>query len=155
MCINDNNAGHAQHFINAQLLALWSIATECAQSYSKCDKECHKVLGYDYALAEYYAPTTLHTPAPKPKHSGINGTVKSSKSHCVFHASFSEPTIDFVCAHELVYHLNIRSTSITGSKPTRVSFRVPYVELNLKGGTGAIGNGTHDIRSVILDFARM
>lgn len=158
MCTDGNNAEHAQFFINAQLTALWNIANECAQHYSVSDKHSLRPSGYDYALAEYYAPASLMTPAPKVNQRLLTNSSKGPgllpRTNPVFFATFSEPMIEFVCAHELVYHLHVCSTSISGFKPTRVSFRVPYVEFNLKGGTAAIGNGAHDIRSVILDFAR-
>lgn len=122
MCIKDNNADHAEFFINAQLKALWTIAAECAEAYSSSDKRSLSVSGYDYVLAEYYAPTYFVTPAPKVNHGWLTSTKAPRsplKCNSVFHATFTEPTIEFVCAHELVYHLNIHSSTVTGIQPTR------------------------------------
>lgn len=95
MCLGENSAHHAVHYVNAQLGALWDNATQCVHKVGKDLKPLERVR-YDFALAEFHAGS---------RHRSKTG----SKDETMFSAVFNKPRLDFICNHEAVLYLHIKS----------------------------------------------
>jgi hypothetical protein len=95
MCFDgSNSAAHSVRYLNAQLLALWQNASECVKRHGQRLQPgpAHK---YAFALAEFhYGAHRPHTPAIEDLH---------------FYASFGQPSLEFICNHEAVLHLKLKS----------------------------------------------
>ncbi|TCD64013.1 hypothetical protein EIP91_004681 [Steccherinum ochraceum] len=161
MCIGENSAPHAEHYINGQLGTLWENAYECVQHHGKGMKPSESQK-YSFALAEYWFG----------KYRG-KGSV--SKADMMFRASFSKPRIEFICNHDAIIHLslneghyNSETSRVVDSRVTanleynrefktvHASFRVPFRKATLdtrdKAGNVIIGNGNNVISLYLFDF---
>ncbi|KAF9010257.1 hypothetical protein BDQ17DRAFT_1421498 [Cyathus striatus] len=158
MCLGENSAHHAVHYLNAQLGSLWENSTECSNKAGKGLKPLERVR-YDFALAEY--------------HIGSKQRSKyTMKDDMMFSATFSKPRLEFVCNHEAVLYLKIKEVTSTGTSQrlTRlalfrtgisrnvqlhdmeVAFRMEFDINGFRGHTSHIGNGSHIIQLLVLDF---
>ncbi|TFK50290.1 hypothetical protein OE88DRAFT_1749327 [Heliocybe sulcata] len=160
MCLGENNADHASHYINAQLGALYENAIQCTQRQESSHLKAYERVRYDFALAEWFYP---------PRHKSSVAAVEDM----LFAAEFGRPILEFICNHEAIIHLRLRrghmnldfaKASHPGLIPSRdrnvtldnvdVSFRVPFVVSGIQGQTKEIGNGMHVIKLMILDTLR-
>ncbi|TFK51257.1 hypothetical protein OE88DRAFT_1629687 [Heliocybe sulcata] len=157
MCLGENNADHASHYINAQLGALYENAIQCTQRQESSHLKAYERVRYDFALAEwFYAP----------RHKSSVAAVEDM----LFAAEFDRPNLEFICNHEAVIHLRIHRGHMNldfakanhpGFIPSRdrnvslddvdVSFRVRFVVSGIQGHTKKIGNGIHVIKLMVLD----
>jgi hypothetical protein len=157
MCLGENSAHHAVHYLNAQLGSLWENSTECSNKAGKGLKPLERVR-YDFALAEY--------------HIGSKQRSKyTMKDDMMFSATFSMPRLEFVCNHEAVLYLRIKEGHFNrdfgkvdspGFVPNRsrnvqlhdmeVAFRMEFDINGFRGHTSHIGNGSHIIQLLVLDI---
>ncbi|TCD65183.1 hypothetical protein EIP91_003005 [Steccherinum ochraceum] len=159
MCIGENSAPHAEHYLNAQLGALWENATECVSHHSKGLKPSDNQK-YSFALAEYYFG----------KHRAKG---HASKADMMFHASFGRPRIEFICNHDAAIHLSLQeghfNTDFANASKSKVSahhernrlfrnvqasFRIPFSITSLRGQDGTINNGNHVIKLFVFDYQK-
>ncbi|KAJ3554928.1 hypothetical protein NM688_g2854 [Phlebia brevispora] len=159
MCVGENCAPQATHYINAQIGALYDNALGCVERHSKGLKpdEDHK---YSFALAEFYFG----------RHRGRG---QASKSDMLFHASFGKPSVDFICNHDAILRLNLTeghfntdyqkvTTELFPASPERnrpfagleVKYRVPFTVTGVSGRDNTIGNGQHVINMLVFDYTK-
>lgn len=94
MCLGQNSAHHAVHYLNAQLNSLYENAVECVKHCGTGLKPLERVR-YDFALAEF--------------HVGAKQRSKfASKDDMMFSAVFSKPKLEFICNHEAILYLKIK-----------------------------------------------
>jgi hypothetical protein len=102
MCKHGNSSHLSKRFVAAQLRALWENAQECVQYGSTqgndidLSSSTYHESQYVRALAEWYLP-------------GKGAKGSTPKQDFFFAASFAEPLLDFVCNHEAVLRLKIKS----------------------------------------------
>lgn len=105
MCVGENCAPQAVHYMNAQLAALYDNARACLDDHHVTEKKPEETsrflrrstsathsrirTGYSHALAEYKY-FDGHKDEPK------------------FSASFDKPWVEFICNHDVILHLKIR-----------------------------------------------
>ena len=94
MCIGENSANHAVHYVNAQLTALWKNSVECTEHAGKNLKALERVR-YDFALREFHVGSKQRSKA-------------TGEPELMFSATFNKPRIDFICNHEAVLYLTIK-----------------------------------------------
>ncbi|THH28534.1 hypothetical protein EUX98_g5660 [Antrodiella citrinella] len=159
MCIGENSAPHAEHYLNAQLGALWENAVECVSHHGKGLKPSDNQK-YSFSLAEYYYG----------KHRAKG---QASKADMMFYASFDKPRIEFICNHDAIIHLTLKeghyNTDFARATDSRVSavhehnhsfnnvqasFRVSFGITGLRGKDGKIGGGNHVIKLFTFDFQK-
>ncbi|OCH91887.1 hypothetical protein OBBRIDRAFT_727931 [Obba rivulosa] len=153
MCVGENNAPQAVHYINSQLSALYDNALSCirdhgnAQRYEEQYRYAHALAGFDYGrfrgeLIDY--------------------------EEMMFHAEFAKPHLEFICNHDVILHLKIKKGRyyLDHSKlvyvsdrcvlvfDVDISFRIPFETRKLSGRDSKIGNGANQIRFVILDLQK-
>ncbi|TFK37966.1 hypothetical protein BDQ12DRAFT_132552 [Crucibulum laeve] len=157
MCLGQNSAHHAVHYLNAQIGALWENATECVKKSGQGLKPLDRVR-YDFALAEFHVGTR--------QRSKFN-----SKDDMMFSAVFDKPRLEFICNHEAVLYVKIKEghfnrdfakTDSSAFVPNssrnvklhdmEVAFRVEFNLNGIRGHTSNIGNGTHIIQLLVLDL---
>ncbi|KDQ49725.1 hypothetical protein JAAARDRAFT_142971 [Jaapia argillacea MUCL 33604] len=158
MCLGQNSAHHAVHYLNAQLGALYENSVECVKHTGPGLKPLERVR-YDFALAEF----------------AVGAKQRSNVQHVedtMFHAVFSKPRLEFVCNHEAVLYLKIKEghlnldhskASSTSFLPTRdhnvplhdleVAFRMEFTVTGLRSMHSDIGNGAHVIQMLVLNFS--
>ncbi|EMD39997.1 hypothetical protein CERSUDRAFT_112242 [Gelatoporia subvermispora B] len=156
MCVGENNAPQAVHYISSQLSALYDNALSCIRDHDNARRHeepyryAHALAGFDY------------------------GKFRSGElidhDEMMFHAEFAKPHLEFICNHDVVLHLKIKkgryyldhSKTVFVTDKHRlqslndvdVAFRIPFESRKLSGRDSKIGNGANQIRFVILDFAK-
>ncbi|KAL4248925.1 hypothetical protein ABKN59_007566 [Abortiporus biennis] len=159
MCFGENSAPHATHYLNAQLTALWENATECVAHHGNGLKPSDSQK-YSFSLAEFFYG----------KHRGRG---HASKADMMFHAYFGRPQLEFICNHDALLRLHLKeghyntefakatSENITANHErnrsftdVEVAFRVPFSFSRIRGSDAKIGNGSHIIKMLILDFTK-
>ncbi|PSS11038.1 hypothetical protein PHLCEN_2v3334 [Hermanssonia centrifuga] len=165
MCHDGNSASLSVRYLNAQLSALWENATECVKESGSnvldVKSQEYEKSKYTRALAQFHY---LGKKAPK--------TISSTED-LLFYATFDKPQLKFVCNHEAVLSLTIKSghlnldyqkSSIAGyradhtknrhPKDTTVVFRVEFARSHITGRDTKIGNASskHLIQMLILKF---
>ncbi|GJJ16055.1 hypothetical protein Clacol_010334 [Clathrus columnatus] len=157
MCIGENSANHAIHYVNAQLTALWENSVECTEHAGKNLKPLERIR-YDFALHEFHVGSTQRSKT-------------TGEPELMFSAIFGRPRIDFVCNHEAVLYLKIREGHFNRDfaklndstfTPTRsrnvhikdleLAFRLDFAVNTIKGTTANIGNGAHLIQLLVLNM---
>ncbi|OBZ69011.1 hypothetical protein A0H81_11374 [Grifola frondosa] len=140
--MGENMARQAVRYLNAQLGALHENAETFLDEHEDTQLEENR---NSYALAQFFSPNT---------------------SSPLFHASFAKPTVDFICNHDAILHLEIKEGYTTSKSvgPRRESDRVPlpsglkidfrlnYEIRTIVGIDSKIGNRQSIIRLVILDL---
>ncbi|GJE95840.1 hypothetical protein PsYK624_120300 [Phanerochaete sordida] len=164
MCFQGNAAPMSASYINSQLAILWKNAHDCAADEVHGNTDPSPNAGtksaYTRALYEYqYIPES---------HAGLN--IARSDAH--FYATFGQPELKFICNHEAVLSLTLKSghlrvdydakkvnglgtNQLVKQLPElKAHFRVPFERTNVKGHDTKIGNdtATHLIRMVALKF---
>jgi hypothetical protein len=94
MCVGENSADHAVKYLNAQLSVLHSNALECVSRHSNglVPSRPHQ---YSFALAEFHLTSG-------------RGPVKTQED-LEFYAAFEAPRLEFVCNHEAVLYLKMKT----------------------------------------------
>lgn len=162
MCNDGNSATQSVRYLNSQLAALFQNASECVQN-------CAPILDFksvDYDKTKYTRSLAeFHFVGPKPKK-------VYSTSELFFSATFSQPKLTFICNHEAILYLTIKSghfnldhtkANVPGFrvetsknkqiKDITVAFRMNFSRSCIKGGSSKIGNGSsHVIQLMVLDF---
>lgn len=164
MCFQGNSAPLSASYINSQLAVLWKNAADCAADEVDGDADpspnANIKSAYTRALYEYqYVPEKL-----------AHANVARTDTH--FYATFGQPELKFICNHEVVLSLiiksghlrvdydakkahNLSTNQIVKQLPElKAHFRVPFERTNVKGHDTKIGNdtATHLIRMVALKF---
>ncbi|PIL22499.1 hypothetical protein GSI_15188 [Ganoderma sinense ZZ0214-1] len=146
MCSDENGAPHAARYLNAQLAVLHENAQKCLEEHDQARTVENK---HFYALAEF----TVHKP----------GHIDSA-----FHAMFGKPELEFVCNHDVIIHLHLKTSHLTldASRPGRsgqhvklpsdlvVSYRLAFETRRIIGNDVKIGSHGSAISLVILDFKK-
>ncbi|OSX64959.1 hypothetical protein POSPLADRAFT_1044390 [Postia placenta MAD-698-R-SB12] len=154
MCVGENCAPQAVHYMNAQLTALYENALSCVKEHDVAHKHPEQTK-YSHALAEYSYID--------PDSRGL---------HTMFKATFDKPSVEFICNHDAVLRLKIhkgfyrldytKASNMTYAEKDRIqslhevdlAFRVPYDIHGLRGKDHKIGNGQNVIKMVILDLLK-
>ncbi|KZT11520.1 uncharacterized protein LAESUDRAFT_274940 [Laetiporus sulphureus 93-53] len=154
MCVGENCAPQAVHYMNAQLTSLYENAVECIKHHNYANKPAEEYK-YSHALAEY---------------AFVDPNTKGRQT--LFQANFDKPLLEFICNHDAILRLKIskgyyrldytRSSSMTYSEKDRmqslseleVSFRVPFDTRCLKGKDTKIGNGQNLIELIVLNLQK-
>ncbi|EED84148.1 predicted protein [Postia placenta Mad-698-R] len=151
MCVGENCAPQAVHYMNAQLAALYDNARACLDDHHVTEKKLEETR-YSHALAEYKY-FDGHKDEPK------------------FSASFDKPWVEFICNHDVILHLKIRKghyrldyhkAPITYSKKdivqpleeVELSFRVRFDIQGLRGKDAKISSQDNLIQLVILNLTK-
>ena len=100
MCRDGNSASQSARYINGQLTTLWENAVECVEDggeYIDACAEDYEKRTFVRAPAQFYfygkkAPRTVLFP-----------------DSLLFEARFGKPELKFVCNHEAVLYINIKS----------------------------------------------
>ncbi|KAF8884776.1 hypothetical protein BD779DRAFT_1739314 [Infundibulicybe gibba] len=164
MCLGQNSAHHAVHYLNSQLGSLYENSVECVKHAGSGLKPLERVR-YDFALAEF--------------HVGAKQRTKFAlKDDMMFSAVFGKPRLEFICNHEAILYLRSRKVISTARLRRRtrpllspivsplhehssrnvklhdveVAFRVDFDVQGIRGHTTKIGNGSHVIQLMVLDF---
>ncbi|KAJ7651380.1 hypothetical protein FB45DRAFT_820896 [Roridomyces roridus] len=168
MCNDGNSAPQSIRYLNAQLAALWANADDCAKQAGKnpnFKSEKWQQGKYTRALAQY-------------QHFGFNkksaGKISNVKE-LLFNASFSKPTLEVICNHELVLHITLAEGHVNmepnanksgyrfetkhnhALNGIELSYRMKFSRSSIKGMGGKdskIGNtgSKHLIQLMILDI---
>ncbi|GJJ16021.1 hypothetical protein Clacol_010300 [Clathrus columnatus] len=158
MCLGENSANHAVHYVNAQLTALWENSVECTEHAGKNLKPLDRIR-YDFALREFHVGSTQRSKT-------------TGEPELMFSAIFDRPRIEFICNHEAVLYLKIKEGHFNRDfaksndptfTPTRsrnvqvkdleLAFRLDFSLNTIKGTTAHIGNGAHLIQLLVLNVA--
>ncbi|KAF7429005.1 hypothetical protein PC9H_008243 [Pleurotus ostreatus] len=154
MCLNDNSATLSARYLSAQLSAMWQNAVECVETEHESaiidlrseEYDKHK---YKRGLAQW------HYGGRRVPKGGI------SKDSLFFYGSFDEPRLEFVCNHEVVLYLRLKSGHLNHAYPSRanianfkpypkdniplggleVAYRIPFTRRIIEGRDTAVGNG--------------
>ncbi|KAF8884777.1 hypothetical protein BD779DRAFT_1442896 [Infundibulicybe gibba] len=157
MCLGQNSAHHAVHYLNSQLGSLYENSVECVKHAGSGLKPLERVR-YDFALAEF--------------HVGAKQRTKFAlKDDMMFSAAFGKPRLEFICNHEAILYLRIKEGHFNSEiakadssafVPNRsrhvklhdveVAFRVDFDVQGIRGYTTKIGNGSHVIQLMVLNF---
>ncbi|KZT65463.1 hypothetical protein DAEQUDRAFT_524238 [Daedalea quercina L-15889] len=151
MCVGENCAPQAVHYMNAQLAALYENAADCIKHHDWTNKPAEQ-FKYSHALAEFtYVPPY-------------------SRNQTMFHATFDKPHLEFICNHDAILRLKIkkgyyrldysRSSAMNYSDKDRVqslshvelSFRVSFDTRSLRGKDSKIGNGQNLVQLIVLNL---
>ncbi|CCL98532.1 uncharacterized protein FIBRA_00531 [Fibroporia radiculosa] len=153
MCVGENCAPQASHYVVAQLTALYENAVECVKSHDPADKSL-EISQYSHALAQY---------------SFVDQNVRSN--NIMFHAKFGQPQLEFICNHDVVlcftissgyyrldysdapstaYHTRDRQQDLS---EVEVVFRVKFNVRGLQGKDSKIGSGQNLINLIILNLS--
>ncbi|KAF7351634.1 hypothetical protein MSAN_01596000 [Mycena sanguinolenta] len=167
MCFEDNSAPLSVRYLNAQLSAMWKNAVECVGytgtktttvDLRSSDYQKHK---YTRSLAEFHFAGLAPT----------RGSI--AVENLFFNGVFGQPRLEFICNHEAVLYLTLleghfnkiypTKTAVRGYKSNttdnvlldgiEVAFRVKFSRHNLSGKDTRIGDGSHLIQMLILDFS--
>ncbi|PCH40165.1 hypothetical protein WOLCODRAFT_68457 [Wolfiporia cocos MD-104 SS10] len=150
MCVGENCAPQAVHYINAQLAALYDNALSCIETHENAHKSEDR-FKYSHALAEY----SFSEPHSKGQYS-------------LFQASFGTPRLEFICNHDAVLVLKINNGhyNVHYSKASPVpyrdqsltdvelSFRVSFDKRSITGKDSKIGNGQTLIQLIVLNLPK-
>ncbi|CCM02877.1 uncharacterized protein FIBRA_04991 [Fibroporia radiculosa] len=154
MCVGENCAPQAVHYVNAQLTALYENALDCVKTHDNADKPGEH-FKYSHALADF---------------SFVDPYIKGH--HTMFQANFGKPRLEFICNHDAVLHLTItkgyyrldynRSSTMAYAEKDRlqilsdveVAFRVGFSTRELRGKDSSIGNGQNLIQLIVLDLLK-
>ncbi|KAI0963791.1 hypothetical protein AcW1_000768 [Taiwanofungus camphoratus] len=158
MCVGENCASPAVHYINAQLAALHENAVDCLEHHGttqsgKAQPE------YSYALAEFFFGECR------------SDNLMLHRPDMLFYAGFDKPWIEFECNHSAIFHLVIKQghyhldythTSLDEyvdderfrlMSNIAVDFRICFEVREINGRDIKIGNGKDlNIRLVVLDL---
>ncbi|EMD37679.1 hypothetical protein CERSUDRAFT_105605 [Gelatoporia subvermispora B] len=156
MCVGENNAPQAVHYINSQLSALYDNALSCirdhnnAQRHEETYRYAHALAGFDYG--RFRAGELIN------------------QEEMMFHVEFGKPYLEFICNHDLILHLKIKKGRyypdhskviyVTDKQRVQylndvdVAFRIPFDSRKLSGRDGKIGNGPNQIRFVIMELLK-
>ncbi|KAF8881368.1 hypothetical protein BD779DRAFT_1546677 [Infundibulicybe gibba] len=157
MCLGQNSAHHAVHYLNSQLRSLYENSVECVKHAGSGLKPLERVR-YDFALAEF--------------HVGARQQTKFAlKDDMMFSAVFGKPRLEFICNHEAILYLKIKEGHFNSEiakadssafVPNRsrhvklhdmeVAFRVSFDVQGIRGYATKIGNGFHVIQLMVLNF---
>ncbi|EMD31462.1 hypothetical protein CERSUDRAFT_69274 [Gelatoporia subvermispora B] len=156
MCVGENNAPQAVHYINAQLSALYDNALSCIRDHDSALRH-EEPYRYAHALAAF-------------DYGKFREDELIDRDEMMFHAEFGKPHLEFICNHDVILHLKIKKGHyyLDCSKPIvvtdqqrlqdltnlDVALRVPFESRKLSGRDSKIGNGANQIRFVILDFSK-
>ncbi|TFY68932.1 hypothetical protein EVJ58_g722 [Rhodofomes roseus] len=153
MCVGENCAPQAVHYMNAQLTALYENAVDCIKSHEWKDKPAEQ-FKYSHGLAEYsYVPPY-------------------SRNQTMFHATFGKPHLEFICNHDAILRLKIKkgyyrldyskSSGMNYSDKDRVqslanveiAFRISFDTRSLRGKDSKIGNGQNLVQLITLNLPK-
>ncbi|OCH90224.1 hypothetical protein OBBRIDRAFT_731201 [Obba rivulosa] len=153
MCVGENNAPQAAHYINSQLSALYENAISCIKEHYNSQRHGEQYR-YSYALAQF-------------DYGKFRGKF-IEHDEMMFHAKFDKPQLDFICNHDVILRLKIteghyyedHSKLVTVTEKHRVqdlsnveiAFRVPFETREISGADGSIGKGVNQIRYLLLDL---
>ena len=126
MCSDENGAPHAVRYLNAQLAVLHENAQKCLDEHDparteensafsflsvfvKVSSAEHNDVGHFYALAEFM----VHKPG---------------STDAAFHATFGKPELEFLCDHDVIIHLNLKTSRLLldSLRPGRGRCDVPF-----------------------------
>ncbi|EKM50129.1 uncharacterized protein PHACADRAFT_153519 [Phanerochaete carnosa HHB-10118-sp] len=156
MCVGENNAPQAQHYLNAQLGALYENAVGCVERHGKGlqpDAD-HK---YSFAPAEFYY--------------GKHRRGQASKADMMFYTSFGKPKLEFICNHDVIIRLTLKeghyNTEFSKGnanpaiieknksfKEAEIAFRVPFTVEAFPGQAVGLAGSDNVISLVILNFPK-
>ncbi|KAI0916987.1 hypothetical protein AcW1_007702 [Taiwanofungus camphoratus] len=159
MCVGENCAPQAVHYINAQLSALYDNAVDCLKHHGNAQRPGEQ-FKYSHALAEFsFGKIRFKDQNP----SGFD---------TMFHARFDKPRLEFICSHDAVLRMKIREghyhldhskvPTLVRSDSERVqllsdlelAFRVSFDASAIRGKDFKIGNGQNLIRFIVLDLPK-
>ncbi|KZT64494.1 hypothetical protein DAEQUDRAFT_678489 [Daedalea quercina L-15889] len=153
MCVGENCAPQAVHYMNAQLAALYENAVDCIKHHDRTNKPAEQ-FKYSHALAEF----TYSLPY--------------SRNQTMFHATFDKPHLEFICNHDAILRLKInkgyyrldysKSSGMNYSERDRVqslenvelAFRVSFDNRSLRGKDSKIGNGQNLVQLIVLNLPK-
>ena len=104
MCIGGNNAPLSARYLSSQLSTLWRNAVQCVDEAHGGELDVtseeyeHSKAGRALAQYHYFGPR-----APSPIH---------STSDFFFYARFGEPSLKFLCNHEVILTLVIDKANV-------------------------------------------
>ncbi|GBE84865.1 predicted protein [Sparassis crispa] len=148
MCVGENCAPQAVHYINAQLAALYDNALSCVKDHGNAHRSEDR-FKYSHALVDF--------------------SFGESHGDAKFQAVFRKPELEFICNHDAFfrikiesghYHLNHSSeASLEGSPFQEIHdleavFRVSFVRKAISGRDAQIGRGQNLIQLVVLDLSK-
>ncbi|PCH38353.1 hypothetical protein WOLCODRAFT_115316 [Wolfiporia cocos MD-104 SS10] len=154
MCVGENCAPQAVHYMNAQLAALHDNAVACLKDHDPAHKPQDQTR-YSHALAEY-AYIDPH----------------SKGHHKMFQASFDKPQLEFICNHDAILRLRIKkgyyrldytkASSVTYSDKDRLqmfsdaelAYRIPFDQRSIAGKDSKIGNHANLIQLIVLNLTK-
>ncbi|GBE84880.1 hypothetical protein SCP_0700600 [Sparassis crispa] len=150
MCIGENCAPQAAHYMNAQLAALHANAISCMRDHENAQKR-DDIYRYSHALAHF-------------SHSKYDIADHDDQDDAVFDADFGTPQIKFICNHDALLYLKIdradyvvdHSAGMPSSSVCNleVVFRVSFVCTKIIGTDSQIGSGQNIIQLVVLDLRK-
>ena len=104
MCLSKNNAFLSEAYLRSQLTGLWRGADHCAEetqgNYLDMAEPDYEQCKAARAFAQYYffgncVPSSIQSP-----------------SDLFFYASFDEPSLQFVCNHNVILTLTLNTASL-------------------------------------------
>ncbi|KZT65461.1 hypothetical protein DAEQUDRAFT_676750 [Daedalea quercina L-15889] len=150
MCIGENCARQAVRYVNAQLSAHYENAVDCVNNHNQYQKPTQKS-SYSHALA---------------------GFTYSSKKQTLFRATFDKPRLEFICNHDAILRLKIKSATyrldvvnnsvinhsgrddLQVPADKEVVFRIPFTSRNLDGAVLKHNHGQNPLQVIILDMTK-
>lgn len=131
MCVGENCAPQAVHYMNAQLAALYENAADCIKHHDWSTKPAEQ-------FSTYLLTTQLKRPADltdcrmsEYSHALAEFTFTNpySRNQTMFHATFGKPEIEFICNHDAILRLKIRKGyyRLDYSKSSAMNYSDKYV----------------------------